>query len=63
LLSFLVSPFAINLDVKNVRKEGVGPMKNLHKLLAIGAVALAAILYYVLVLGKHAEKVQYIGGR
>ncbi len=38
-------------------------MKNLGRLIAIGAVALAAILYYVLVLGRHAEKVQYIGGR
>ncbi len=38
-------------------------MKSLPKLVAVGTVALAAVLYYVLVLGQHADKIQLIGGR
>ncbi len=36
-------------------------MKGLHKIVALGAIILAAVLYYVLILGQYADKVNYVG--
>jgi hypothetical protein len=42
---------------------GVIEMDNVRKIVIIAAIALAVVLYYVLVLSKHADAVQYfIGG-
>ncbi len=44
-------------------KEEKSTTNSMTRLAAVGAVILAIILYYVLVLGQHADQVQRIGGR
>ncbi len=46
-----------------MKKEAGSTTGNLTRLIAVGAVILAVLLYYFLVLGQHADKIQYIGGR
>ena len=38
-------------------------MKTAQKLLIIGAIALAGVLYYMTVLSHHAENIAHISGR
>lgn len=46
-----------------MKEEERSETSSMTRLMALGAVALAAILYYVLVLGQHSDKIQQFGGK